>query len=48
MTRKEVMLTVNKIINMLMWCDDEEFVERVTSAIANGDDFTDEEIEEFS
>lgn len=46
MTKQDVMRTVNEIIEILMWCDDEEFVESITSAIVNGDSFTEEEIEE--
>lgn len=47
MTKQDVIRTVNEIIEILMWCDDEEFVEIITSAIVNGDSFTEEEIEEW-
>jgi len=47
-TKQDVMRAVNEIIEILMWCDDEYFVEVVTSAIVNGDSFTDKEIEEFA
>ena len=48
MTRREIMLTVNNIITELQWCDDEEFVDRVCSAVGYADYFTEEEIEELS
>ena len=48
MTKRDIMMTVNEIIETLIWCDDEEFVEIITSAIVNGDSFTEEEIEEWT
>ncbi len=45
MTRKDIMETVNNIIDELMYCDDEEFVDRITYAIYNGEQFTEEEID---
>lgn len=45
MTRKEMMETVNSIIDELMYCDDEEFVDRITYAIYNGEQFTEDEID---
>lgn len=47
MTAKEIMEATNKIIKELFWCDDEDFVELITSAIVNGDEITEEEMEEF-
>ena len=47
MTTKEIMEVTNKIINQLMWCDNEDFVELITSAIVNGYEITEEEMEEF-
>ena len=47
MTRRDIMETVNKIINELMYCDDSDFVDLITSAIINGEEIAEEEMEEY-
>ena len=47
MSKKKIMESVNNILESLEFYD-EEFIERVVSAIADNDPFTDEEIEELS
>lgn len=47
MTKAEIMKAANVIIEGLMYCDDIEFIDRVAYAIMNGEEFTDEEIEEI-
>ena len=47
MTKQDIMRTANEIIETLIWCDDEEFLDRIISAIVNGECFTEEEIEEW-
>lgn len=46
MTRVAIMRAANTIIEELMYCDDFEFIDRIASAIMNGEEFTEEEIEE--
>lgn len=46
MTRAEIMRAANDVIEELMWCDDMDFVDRLSSAIMNGEPFTEEEIAE--
>lgn len=46
MTKAEIMRAANIVIENLMYCDDGEFVDRLTSAIMNGQEFTKEEIAE--
>lgn len=43
MSKEEIMLNVNRILEILEFYD-EEFIERVVSAMVNNDPFTDEEI----
>lgn len=45
MNKQKIMEIVNDIIEELWWYNDEEFIDRVISAISNGEQFTDEEIE---
>ena len=47
MSRKEIMESVNRILDSLEFYD-ELFVDRVVEAIAGNDPFTDEEIEELA
>lgn len=47
MSRKEIMLSVNKILETLEFYD-EEFIDSVIHAITYNDPFTDEEIAELS
>jgi hypothetical protein len=46
MTRAKIMRAANIIIEELMYCDDFDFIDRVASAIMNGEEFTEEEIAE--
>lgn len=45
MNKAEVMRAANNIIEELMYCDDFEFIDRIASAVMNGEPFTEEEIE---
>ena len=47
MSKEEIMLTVNRILEVLDFYN-EDFIDRVVSAIADNDPFTDEEIAELS
>ena len=47
MSREEIMLSINKILEVLEFCD-VEFIDSVVYAIANNEPFTDEEIAELS
>ena len=47
MSREEIMLSVNKILETLEFYD-EEFVDCVIVAITNNEPFTDEEIADLS
>lgn len=44
MTKAEIMRAANVIIEELMWCNDIDFVDRLASAVMNGEPFTEEEI----
>lgn len=46
MTKAEIMRAANIVIENLMYCDDREFVDRLVSAVVNGEEFTEEEIAE--
>ncbi len=46
MTKAEIMRVANNIVEELMYCDDFEFIDRIASAIMNGEEFTEEEITE--
>ena len=46
MTKAEIMRAANIVIANLMYCDDDEFVNRLCSVVMNGQEFTQEEIEE--
>ena len=46
MTRAEIMRAANIIVEGLMYCDDFDFIDRIASAIMNGEEFTEREIEE--
>lgn len=46
MTRAEIMRVANTIIEALMYCDDIEFIDLISYAIMNGEEFTEEEIAE--
>lgn len=44
MTKAEIMRAANIVIENLMYCDDGEFVDRLCSAVMNGQEFTEAEI----
>ena len=44
MTKAEIMRAANIIIEAAMYCDDMDFVDRLTSAVLDAVPFTDEEI----
>lgn len=46
MTKAEIMRAANIIIEEAMYCSDGEFVDRLVSAVMNGEQFTEEEIAE--
>lgn len=46
MTKAEIMRAANIIIEAAMYCDDMDFVDRLTSAVMNAEPFTEEEIVE--
>ena len=46
MNKAEIMRAANNIIEELMYCDDFEFIDRIASAIMNGEAFAEEEIAE--
>lgn len=46
MTKAEIMRAANVVIEELMWCNDMDFVDRLASAVVNGEPFTEEEIAE--
>ena len=46
MTKAEIMRAANIIIEELMWSNDMDFVDRLASAVTNGEPFTEEEIAE--
>ena len=46
MNKAEIMRMANNIIEELMYCDDFDFIDRIASAIMNGEEFTEREIEE--
>ncbi len=46
MTKAEIMRAANVVIEELMWCNDMDFVDRLGSAVVNGEPFTEEEIAE--
>lgn len=46
MNKAEIMRAANIVIEEVMWCDDMNFVDRLVSAITNGEPFTEEEIAE--
>ena len=46
MTKAEIMRAANVVIEELMWCEDMDFVDCITSAVMYGEPFTEEEIAE--
>ena len=46
MNKAEIMRAANIIIEEVMYCNDDEFVDRIVSAVMNGEQFTEEEIAE--
>jgi len=46
MNKAEIMRMANNIIEELMYCDDFDFIDSIASAIMNGEEFTEREIEE--
>lgn len=46
MTKAEIMRAANIVIEEVMYCNDRDFVDRLVSAVMNGEQFTEEEITE--
>ena len=46
MTKAEIMRAANIVIEEVMYCSDGDFVDRLVSAVINGEPFTEEEIAE--